>query len=111
MINIIISQDKTYEEHDSRVMTADQIKVKRPKRYKVLMHNDDYTTMEFVIEVLQIIFQKNKDQAEEIMLKIHNEGTAICGIYTYEIAETKIKQVEDKAKAREFPLKCSIEPE
>ena len=86
-------------------------KLARPKRYKVLMHNDDYTTMEFVVYVLQRVFGKSLSDAQDIMLKIHNQGMAVCGIYTYEIAESKLLRVQQLAKQKEFPLKCSIEVE
>ncbi|MBL7714033.1 MAG: ATP-dependent Clp protease adapter ClpS [Bdellovibrionales bacterium] len=85
-------------------------KLKTPPGYAVLLHNDDYTTMEFVIEVLQKFFQKNHEQALEITLKVHHEGKGIAGIYSRQIAETKVVQVTQHARASEFPLKCTMEP-
>ena len=96
-------------EHDSGVITADKKELKRPSLYKVLLHNDDYTTMEFVIYVLKVIFGKTQTEAEDIMLKVHNEGIGECGIYTFEIAETKCDRVLREAKEEGHPLKCSIE--
>jgi ATP-dependent Clp protease adaptor protein ClpS len=80
-----------------------------PTKYKVLLHNDDYTTMDFVVEVLMNIFHKNLAQAEEIMFTIHKQGKAICGIYSYDIAETKVFQVKQLAKRNEFPLLATME--
>ena len=93
------------------VITEDDIATKEPALYKVLLHNDDYTTMEFVILILENIFQKSKDEAARIMLNVHNEGIGIAGIYTREICETKIAIVHELAKTNEFPLRCSMEKE
>ena len=84
-------------------------KTKEPSMYKVILHNDDYTTMDFVIQVLMTIFHKSYAEAEQIMLKVHKEGYGICGIYTYEIAETKVNEVHVLSRQNEFPLKCSFE--
>ena len=81
-----------------------------PGRFAVVLHNDNYTTMEFVIEVLQRFFHKSQDEASKIMLKVHNEGRGVAGIYHLEIAETKCAQVNDYAKTKGFPLKASVEP-
>ena len=91
------------------VATIDKVVVERPKMYKVLMHNDDYTSMEFVIHVLQKFFNKNYDEAHAIMLKIHNDGAGICGIFTFEVAETKSHQVNKYSKNKGHPLKSTIE--
>ena len=80
-----------------------------PPLYKVLMHNDDYTTMEFVVEALEKVFRKPPPEATRIMLNIHYQGVGICGIYPHEIAETKVEKVHDMAKAAGFPLRCSLE--
>ncbi|MEA1879491.1 MAG: ATP-dependent Clp protease adaptor ClpS [Campylobacterota bacterium] len=77
--------------------------------FKVLLHNDDYTSMDFVVEVLAGIFHKNQIEAEKIMLQIHDKGKAICGVYSFEIAQTKTQQVKQKAKQNEFPLLATIE--
>lgn len=83
----------------------------KPKRYKVLMHNDDYTSMEFVVEVLTSIFRKSEAEAVRLMHKIHTEGKAICGVYTLEIAETKVAQTIELARENGFPLRCTMEEE
>ncbi|MBT3586477.1 MAG: ATP-dependent Clp protease adapter ClpS [Halobacteriovoraceae bacterium] len=99
------------EDEQSGVATIDRAKVKRPPRYKVVLHNDDYTTMEFVIYVLQKFFRKTLEEAQAIMLKVHKEGVGICGVYTYEIAESKSASVGKSAKENGHPLLCTIEPE
>ncbi len=81
----------------------------RPKQYKVLLHNDDYTSMEFVIEVLMHLFHKSLADAERIMLEIHRAGQGTCGIFTHEIAETKVHQVKQLAKTNGFPLLATME--
>ncbi len=86
-------------------------KIKLPPKYKVLLHNDDYTTMEFVIFILQSVFHKTIEEAENIMMEVHQRGVGLCGIYTFEIAESKAKKVERVAREQLHPLKCSIEPE
>lgn len=85
--------------------------VDKPKRYKVLMHNDDYTSMEFVMDVLMNIFRKSEAEAVRLMHTIHNENYAVCGVYTKEIAETKIEQTTELARDNGFPLKCTMEEE
>jgi len=83
--------------------------LKEPQRYKVLMHNDDYTTMEFVVHVLREVFHKNEAEAVQIMLNIHKNGMGVCGVYTGEVAETKVALVRRMAKKEGFPLKCTME--
>ena len=83
--------------------------LKKPKMYKVLLHNDDYTTMEFVVFVLQGIFHRSEADAVQIMLHVHKNGIGVAGVYSYEIAETRIAQVETLARQHEFPLRCSME--
>lgn len=102
-------QDQTYHESDSSVI--EEVRVKRPKKYKVILHNDDYTTMEFVILVLKVVFHKSLGEAEKIMMEVHNKGQGVCGIYSYEIAESKSKKVELMAREQNHPLKCTIESE
>ena len=87
----------------------DSIRTDEPQMYKVILHNDDYTTMEFVIEVLMTVFNKSVDEANEIMLNVHRKGKGICGIYTFDIAITKVISVKDMAFQNEFPLKCTME--
>ena len=84
-------------------------KVKEPSMYRVLLHNDDYTTMEFVVDILMHIFRKTIEDATRIMLNVHQEGIGICGVYTYEVAETKVDTVHKLARDHGFPLKCSME--
>ena len=86
-------------------------KTKKPAMYKVLMLNDDYTPMEFVVDVLQHIFQKNREEATQIMLHVHQKGVGICGVYTYEVAETKVTQTVDYARKNQHPLQCTLEKE
>ena len=93
------------------VAVRTRAKTKRPSMYKVLMLNDDYTPMEFVVDVLQHIFQKTRDEATEIMLHVHQKGVGICGVYTYEIAETKVTQTVDYARKNQHPLQCTLEKE
>ncbi|SDP13318.1 ATP-dependent Clp protease adapter ClpS [Desulforhopalus singaporensis] len=100
---------KNKNQHESSVLTEDATDVKEPKLYKVLLHNDDYTTMEFVISILETVFHKSTNDATKIMLNVHNEGIGIAGVYTREICETKISVVHQLAKKNEFPLRCSME--
>jgi len=89
----------------------DETSLKYPKKYKVYLLNDDYTSMEFVIDVLMNIFHKTYEEAENIMLEVHKKERGLCGVYTYEIAETKVMQVIRKAKDSGFPLKATLEEE
>jgi len=89
----------------------DEISIKHPKKYKVLILNDDYTSMEFVIDILMTIFHKSYEEAERIMLEVHKKDKGVCGIYTHEIAETKIMQVHKKARESGFPLRAEMEEE
>ena len=82
-----------------------------PPMYKVFLLNDDYTTMDFVVEVLMFVFQKSPEEATQIMLNIHKKGMGMCGIYSFEIAETKVDTVHMLARERDFPLKCAMERE
>ena len=87
-----------------------KVKVKKPPMFRVLMHNDDYTTMDFVVEELMTIYSKPIEEAFQIMLNIHHKGIGMCGVFTHEIAETKIAQTHDRARNSGFPLMCSMEP-
>jgi ATP-dependent Clp protease adaptor protein ClpS len=91
--------------------TINEISLKYPKKYKVLILNDDYTSMEFVIDVLMTIFHKSYQEAEAIMLEVHKKDKGVCGVYTYEIAETKVMQVHKKARDSGFPLRAEMEEE
>ena len=95
----------------SSIVLEEKPKLKKPPLYKVIMISDDYTPMEFVIEMLQTYFSKSQEQATEIMLHIHQKGIGICGLYTYEIAESKATQVLDKARKNQHPLQIKLEKE
>ena len=99
-----------YDSEDT-ILTEKKEKVKEPRLYKVLLLNDDYTTMDFVVDVLQRIFHKSQTEATHIMLNVHKKGVGVAGVYTYEIAETKLSQVHSFAESEQHPLKCSVEPE
>ena len=95
----------------SGVALQTRTRTKRPAMYKVLMLNDDYTPMEFVVHVLERFFQKNREEATRIMLHVHRRGVGVCGVFTYEVAETKVTQVMDLARQNQHPLQCTIEKE
>ena len=95
----------------TRQKAKPKAEVKRPPMYKVLLHNDDYTTMDFVVHVLKTIFRKGTVDAVRIMLNVHRNGIGECGVYPAEIAETKVKEVHDLAQDNGYPLRCSMEPE
>jgi ATP-dependent Clp protease adaptor protein ClpS len=97
------------KEADGGVLTEKKEKVAEPPLYKVLLHNDDYTTMEFVVMILTSVFHKNTEEATKIMFNVHQQGVGIAGVYTREIADTKINIVHDIARRNEFPLRCSME--
>lgn len=84
-------------------------KTKKPSMYKVIMLNDDYTPMEFVVHVLERFFSKNREEATKIMLHVHQRGVGVCGTFTYEVAETKVTQVMDFARQHQHPLQCTVE--
>jgi len=88
-----------------------QSELREPKRYRVILHNDHYTTMDFVVDVLVKVFHKPAVEATKIMLDVHRRGRGVCGVYTYDIAVTKVQRVQSMAKMREFPLRCTIEEE
>ena len=94
---------------DSGVAIKSRPKTKKPSMYKVLMLNDDYTPMEFVIHVLEQFFSKSQDEATKIMLHVHQKGVGVCGVFTYEVAETKVNQTMDMARQHQHPLQCTIE--
>jgi ATP-dependent Clp protease adaptor protein ClpS len=96
-------------EFDHEVVTETEKKLKKPPLYKVLLHNDDYTTKEFVVQVLQYVFHKESTEAVQIMLHVHRKGIGVAGVYSYEIAETKVAVVESLARQNEYPLKCTME--
>ena len=92
-------------------ITAERPKTKRPPLYKVIMLNDDFTPMEFVVHVLQSYFRKSEEEATQIMLHVHQRGVGVCGVYTYEVAETKASQVMDLAQKNQHPLQLQLEKE
>jgi ATP-dependent Clp protease adaptor protein ClpS len=94
--------------HDEHQVIVER-KIKEPERYRVLLHNDDYTSMDFVVSVLQNIFHKSIEQATTIMLAVHRQGIGQCGIYTKELAEAKVGQVKNAARQAGFPLRCTME--
>ncbi len=96
---------------DEDVLTQSDTRLEKPKLYKVILHNDDYTTMEFVVFVLQYVFKRSDSEAFGIMMKVHNEGIGIAGIYPYEIAVMKSEKAKNLATSREFPLLCTVEEE
>ncbi len=107
-----LSKDKEGEDYHSGgglLLEAVRPKIKRPSLYKVLMINDDYTPMEFVVHVLQAFFSMDREKATRVMLQVHTEGKAVCGIYTKDVAETKAAQVVEYAQENEHPLVCEIE--
>lgn len=95
----------------SDVLTEKKTKLEKPKLYKVILHNDDFTTMDFVVFVLEYVFNRTEVDAFTIMLKVHTEGIGIAGIYPYEIANMKSEKAMNIAKAKEFPLLCTVEEE
>ena len=100
---------KTRDLADIESELKPEIKITTPRMYKVIIHNDDYTTMDFVVEILMNIFNKPAAEATKIMLDVHKKGKGICGVYTYDIAVTKVLQVHHEARKKEYPLKCSYE--
>lgn len=99
-----------FPESEGDVATETRKKLKRPKLYKVLLHNDDYTTMEFVVMVLMKIFHHSESQAQYVMLHVHTHGVGTAGIFTYEIAETKAQKTMEMAREHQYPLRTSVEP-
>jgi ATP-dependent Clp protease adaptor protein ClpS len=98
-------------DQQSGVLVKPRPKTKKPSMYKVLLLNDDYTPMELVVHILEKFFNKTRQEATDIMLHVHRRGVGICGIYTYEIAESKVQQVMDFARTNEQPLQCTMEKE
>ena len=103
--------DRATRDDDSGVATQTRTerRTQKPRMYKVLLHNDDYTTMEFVVYVLQGVFHRSETDAVQIMLHVHKNGLGVAGVYTREVAETRITQVEALARSHEYPLRCSME--
>ena len=104
-----MSPNASRPQEAARPKVRDEVQV--PRLYRVLLHNDHYTTMDFVVDVLMQVFRKAQDEAVRIMLSVHQQGIGVCGVYPYEIAETKVFSVHQLAEENGFPLKCSMEPE
>ena len=104
-----MSENGKRGEEGPGVVVKTKPKTKKPSTYKVLMLNDDYTPMEFVVHILERFFKKSRQQAIHIMLHVHQRGVGICGVYTYEVAETKVTQVMDFARQHQHPLQCTLE--
>lgn len=102
-----------YEDHvtDGDVATKTRTRTEKPSLYKVLLLNDDYTPMNFVVHVLERFFNKSKEEATRIMLLVHHKGVGLCGVYTFEVAETKVAQVIEFSRQNEHPLQCTMEKE
>ena len=107
--NIRSGSEEDNNQTDGSVLTKVKPKTKKPSLYKVLMLNDDYTPMEFVVMILEKIFNKKQEEATQIMLHVHKNGIGVCGTFTYEVAESKCKSVMDMAKKNEHPLQCTME--
>ena len=101
--------DKRTDNPNVGVVVRAKPRTRKPAMYKVLMLNDDYTPMEFVVHVLERFFQKNREEATRIMMHVHRRGVGVCGVFTYEVAETKVTQVMDLARQNQHPLQCTIE--
>lgn len=99
------------EAYEDGLAVKVKVKTKKPSMYKVLLLNDDFTPMEFVVYVLERVFRKNRNEATDIMLKVHTDGVGVAGVFTYEIAETKVDQVMTLARKHEHPLQCTMEKE
>jgi len=105
-----MSENHSFD-NSNQTFIDEEKKVDIPRQYKVILHNDDYTPMEFVVHVLMIVFRKDELTATQIMLNVHNMGKGICGTYSYEIAETKVARVHQLAEQNEYPLHASMEAE
>jgi ATP-dependent Clp protease adaptor protein ClpS len=99
------------EDHGNLLLLEPKTLVERPPMFKVIMLNDDYTPMEFVVEVLRQIFHQPQDEAISVMLQIHHQGAGLCGVFTCDVAETKIDMVANLARSHEYPLQCRMERE
>ena len=97
------------QQHDGGLLEAEKVRTKPPPMFKVMLLNDDYTPMDFVVVVLQTVFAMSREQATQVMLKVHRDGMGVCGIYTREVATTKVEQVIELAKSHQHPLQCTME--
>ena len=97
------------KEREGNLLEAEKVRLKPPPMFKVMLLNDDYTPMDFVVVVLQTVFAMSREQATQVMLKVHRDGMGVCGIYTKEIAANKVEQVIELAKSHQHPLQCTME--
>lgn len=104
------SKPRQNGDRQTGLVLEERTRTKQPPMFKVLLHNDDYTTREFVVWVLQTVFHKSDDEAVAVMSHVHNHGIGVAGIYTYEVAETKVTKTMHLAKAQQYPLQLTIEP-
>ena len=104
-------EDNINSEIEESILSSTKEEAKEPSMYRVLLHNDDYTTMDFVVEILMTVFNKSMEESILIMMSVHRQGIGICGLYTFEIAETKMNSVHGLAREKGFPLRCSMEKE
>jgi ATP-dependent Clp protease adaptor protein ClpS len=104
-------KDDKRDDSGTGIITKTRTKTKKPSLYRVLLLNDDYTPMEFVVYILERFFNKGRDEATQIMLHVHQKGVGLCGVYTYEVAETKVTQVMNFASQHQHPLQCTMEKE
>ena len=102
--------DRTRRDREEKGDTLTRERVKEPRKYKVLLLNDDYTTMEFVVMVLRVVFFLDEAQSTSVMLHVHRNGSGVAGVYTFELAETRIRKATDLARQNDYPLKFSMEP-
>ena len=111
-INIIAGDKDDHDEGDGPqigVVEKTRTRTRRPSMYRVLLINDDYTPMEFVVEILEHIFHKSREEAVAVMLNVHQSGVGVCGVYSFDVAETKVAQVDALARQHEHPLQCTME--
>ena len=99
----------TKRKRDEDVVVEERPTTRRPRRYRVLLHNDDYTTMEFVVQILMELFSKSRAEATQVMLHVHQKGRGVCGVFTREVAETKVARVTERAREEGHPLLCTME--
>lgn len=108
---IVNMSDQPYDRDENVAVQESKPKLKKPRLYKVLLLNDDYTPMEFVVVILEQFFGKQREQAVQIMLHVHQKGVGVCGVYPRDIAESKVKLVMDFSKDHQHPLQCTMEPD
>ncbi len=104
-----MAEEKKFGESDGLALEESRPKVRKPPMYKVVLLNDDYTPMDFVVEVLEAFFYMNREKATQIMLHVHTRGKGVCGVFTREVAETKVALVNDYARSNQHPLLCAME--